>query len=369
MSTFSIERDGFVDCQVLVKQLFTDLEANGFIRKFPNPISPLSPTDYKAVYEAGATVDALAPGMPSATPAIPAGSAVIAGAVAQPWRLIIEAPSASRIILLAGTPIQLGDSGTTTLLDNGFEMSGHMGKVESVAVVPATFPVTYINSVTPFYNRANLDVSQAPSCPMSYRLTITNHGVSLFIWEAGNDHIGNTQSWFVVQRLVNNTNGTPRIVGKAPVVCVYGIRYIGGTMIGTVIDTQTGKPKIETIPAVKMLNRFTVRESDITRPTISIPADLDSADSSRIINSQNSVAITEDNNYVISFPNGLNTNRFAYPVDELDMIAYTSADVVSQNADINITVYNEATPRGYKAMSASDIDNTGLRMLVLSSGG
>jgi hypothetical protein len=156
--------------------------------------------------------------------------------------------------------------------------------------------------------------------------------------------------------MVNNTSGTPRITGKAPVVCVYGIRSFGG--IGT-----------PTTPIVNKINRFTVRETDIVRPTVSIPANVDNPDAARVINSENSVAITEDNNYVISFPNGLNTNRFAYPVDELDLIAYTSADVISQNADVNITVYNEATPRVYKAMCASDIDNTGIRMLVLASGG
>lgn len=348
MATFSIERNGFVDCQVLVKQLFQDLEANGFIRKFPTPPAILQPTDYKAVYEAGANVDVLAPGAPLAIPAIPAGSEVIAGKTAQPWRLYIQALDSSRIVIAAATPLQINDAATLTFLDDGKEISGHMGVANNAD----------LNAVTNtlFYNRSSMAVEQAASSPMSYRLTITNHGVSLFIWEAGNDHLGNSQSWFVVQRLVNNTNGTPRITGKAPVVCVYGIRSFGG--IGT-----------PATPVVNKINRFTVRESDIVRPTVSIPANIDQADSSRIINSENMVSITEDNNYVISFPNGINTNRFAYPVDELDMIAYTSADVLSQNADVNITVYNEATPRGYKAMSASDIDNTGIRMLVLASGG
>jgi hypothetical protein len=86
------------------------------------------------------------------------------------------------------------------------------------------------------------------------------------------------------------------------------------------------------------------------------------------MNARQQVAISENNKYVITFPNGLNTSRYAY-THELDMIAYTSADVVSEGTNVPITVYGEGTPRIYKAMPSNGPNNTGMRMLVLVSGG
>jgi hypothetical protein len=64
-------------------------------------------------------------------------------------------------------------------------------------------------------------------------------------------------------------------------------------------------------------------------------------------------------------PNRLNTQRYAY-TDELDLIGYTSADVISQDSDVPVTVYGESSPRKYKAMKTSGPNNTGFRILVLT---
>jgi hypothetical protein len=94
---------------------------------------------------------------------------------------------------------------------------------------------------------------------------------------------------------------------------------------------------------------------------------LHTEDSRAIINPMNQVAITEDNKYVITFPNGLNTPRFAY-THELDIIATTSADVVSQWSEVPLTVYGETAPRVYKSMCANGPNNTGLRIMMLQEG-
>lgn len=108
-----------------------------------------------------------------------------------------------------------------------------------------------------------------------------------------------------------------------------------------------------------------VRESDILKPSLPKSATVNSEDNRAIINAESMVSISEDNKYVVMFPNGLNTARHSY-TQELDLIGYTSADVVSQYSEVPLTVYGEATPRIYKALNANKPNNTGMRILMLT---
>ena len=157
-------------------------------------------------------------------------------------------------------------------------------------------------------------------------------------------------------------------------------------------DTYRYVPKAET----HTLRRFIVRERDINAPyptlgfvkdgilattatqqgydysefgqCFGVPADKHTLDYAAVINSKQQVAISEGNKYVITFPNGLNTSRYSY-THELDLLAYTSADVVSAGTEVPIQVYGEATPRVYIALSSNGPNNTGMRILLLKSGG
>ncbi|MNY64346.1 hypothetical protein D3C86_2014390 [compost metagenome] len=51
------------------------------------------------------------------------------------------------------------------------------------------------------------------------------------------------------------------------------------------------------------------------------------------------------------------------------MIAYTSADVIAEESEIPVTVYNEGTPRIYRALKANGDNNTKMRLLFLIDGG
>jgi hypothetical protein len=50
------------------------------------------------------------------------------------------------------------------------------------------------------------------------------------------------------------------------------------------------------------------------------------------------------------------------------MIAYASADVTSQFATHEVTVYGEAQPREYRALNANHADNKGMRIYFQISG-
>jgi hypothetical protein len=107
--------------------------------------------------------------------------------------------------------------------------------------------------------------------------------------------------------------------------------------------------------------KFAVRESDVFRPSLTRAADQNVEDSAAIINTTYQVSVSEDNRYVVTIPKGLNTTRYAY-THELDMLAYTSADVIGQWSEIELDVYG-GNKYLYKSLLANRIKNTGMRIL------
>lgn len=205
--------------------------------------------------------------------------------------------------------------------------------------------------------------------PLSYRLTVTPRGIMCFVWVESRDNAGSSYGWFCIQRMVD-ANGAAVISGKAPLFCVFSENGGGGA------DSE-GKGTINldgithdalNAPKPTGINKFTVREQDINAPDKPHSAVIDTADASRIINSVQQVSTSEDNQFILNFPKGLNTQRYSYP-HELDLFAYTSADVISQWSETDVTVFGENSPRKYKAMNANHINNKGMRILMLIEGG
>jgi hypothetical protein len=195
-----------------------------------------------------------------------------------------------------------------------------------------------------FINRTKRIGSANPfGYPMSYRLVITNRGFWLGVWEESTTQEGSMYfNWVLVQRPVDRTTGETVIDGKAPVFCVNAVG--------------------------NKFWRFVVRESDIMRPSSRIDASVDSEDAEAILNIENQVSLSEDGKYIITFPSRLNSSRYRYP-HELDMMATTSADVVSQNTSVELTVYGESAARTYRALHANGPANTGMRVMILEQGG
>lgn len=324
---FSIQRSGFTRVPELFYAIQADMVANGFLGKFPAgaPAAPVAGQPYapfKITLEAGPTIDPL-----NAT---------------QPWRIQFDAKADQLGDVIIGTPFQLPNDGTTSFMDGDFAGTNFpMG----ILTTPTNTDLNASGAdpTNRFIGRGQRikTIQQALSYPMSYRLSITDHGMALFVWEEGSDADAKNFSWFVCQRPVDHITGVPLQAGHCPLVCLFGLT--GGVY------------------------KFIARENDVNRPTRPVIATQDSEDSHAIINAQKQVAITENNRYVITFPNGINTARYMY-TEELDLIAYTSADVISQYSDVPITVYGEAAARTYKAMQANGAFNTGMRMLVLVKG-
>lgn len=318
---FSVERQGFITVPQLFNAVITDMLANGFTLKFPVTHNS---ADEVVTLEASATVDPLA--------------------ATQPWRVQFQATSDFIGNMVVATPLQLPNDGTAAL-DYKIvgdtlpqDVTGILGTKHFLALG------TVNSAVNRFIDRTVRipDLATAASFPLSYRLSISDRGFTLFVWEEASDTDGDKFSWVNVQRPVDHVTGEAVVTGKCPVFCVYSL--------------------------ANSIRKFVVREIDVLRPTYSVSATSDTADSAAIINSVQQVAISEDNKYIVTFPNHLNTQRYAYTY-ELDQIAYTSADVISQAAQVPIRPYGEAVDRIYRAMNANGINNSGMRLLMLESGG
>lgn len=177
---------------------------------------------------------------------------------------------------------------------------------------------------------------------MSYILAASNHGVTFYVWEDTSD-AAPVFSFFSVQSPVNKDTGAPLADLSSPIFCVYACDNTG-------------------------VKKFVVNEADTARPTKAVSAEVDTVNSAAIVNAEEQVAIKRGNRYLVTFPNRLNTERYAY-TEELDMIAYTSADVIGENTEIPVRIYGETTDRIYRALKANGPNNTKMRLLMLIEGG
>lgn len=185
--------------------------------------------------------------------------------------------------------------------------------------------------------------------PLSSLVSCSDHGLVISTWAEGQDNRGDCFNWISVQRPVAD-DGTIIAEGKAPLFCVFS-RDGGGSKDG-----------LDTIREEGIL-KFVVSESDISAPTKPVSAVIPTPDSHPIINPLQQVAIAETFEYVMNFPKGLNTHRYYYEAS-LDMIAYTSADVISSSSTDDVKLFGEDSPRTYRAINANSLNNRGMRLLI-----
>ncbi len=215
----------------------------------------------------------------------------------------------------------------------------------------------------------------ALNVPMSYALTVSDHGIVLAVWDQAVDQYetneGHRFSWLNIQRLVDKDTGAPLVDQNksfCPLFCMYGVYH----------------------EKFQKSMYFVVRESDIHRPSEELNAGEDAPDSNAVLNTFEQVAVSEDYEYVITVPSGLTTQRYLY-LEEADLIGYTSADVISNGALSEFAMYDEgvcsvtghadqasceanggeweSTTRLYKGLPSTGKYNTGMRMLMRWYGG
>lgn len=180
--------------------------------------------------------------------------------------------------------------------------------------------------------------------PFSFDLCTSDHGFSLQINGEGLDNTGTAFSWLVVQRGVIAETGA--VDPNSPLFAIFSA---GGGQAGNP-DTLNDKS----------IQRFTVIERDIFSATAPISAVVPSPDGIPVINPMQQVMIAEGNKAIVLFPHMINSHRYLYHII-LDMLGYTSADVISAASEIDLTP--ASIKNTYRAMNANGKDNRGMRVL------
>ena len=252
--------------------------------------------------------------------------------------------------------------------------------------------------------------------PFSYRLTMTERGLILYMYDDAAGDQADDYAWFALQRTVNNETGLPRSDegSKFPVHCLYscsressyssdaGVYFssqaanlqTAADQIDTIFDDQGNSYHINSVDnartfyilsphdredylgdeaAAKNIWRFVVREFDILKPSdVHKFATRHQIDSNAIINPLEQLSITDENRFVITFPTGLTTQRFMYPKEETDLICFSSAEVVAESSNIPMTTYLydgvNNDKRRYQGMRSTAAFGNGMRIMVLVNG-
>ncbi|GEK07985.1 hypothetical protein HUZ36_14090 [Pseudoalteromonas sp. McH1-7] len=403
----TVTRDGFTDVRELVSNWLQVMVENGYKRITRTPIEfdPNNPQPIMAVLESTTATNSLND--------------------EEPYRIRVYADTQYTCEIQMATPLQLGEDFEEAIPNLRGYTCGHVG--ESPHTVPHNYrdviplnkssaanattkppqPSHGFNVSTLYFIDVREFEGMLRAYPMSYRLSITDRGFSFAYWVESDDQSAGdspTQSWMVLQRPVdqksgNNLQDADPLGSRNPIFCLYGIynKYIydnfGTTQDGEIytmdMDGQvplgrTQPVSLSSLPGI--IQKFTVREKDVLKPTYAEDATLNTRDSNAWVNEvqqQTRVeyrASSEATNagaftlagakYVILYPNRLNTKRFRYQHD-MDMVAYTSADVIAPQLTIKVNVYNEGDTsakryRKYTALTPNSSHNTNMTVLMLT---
>jgi hypothetical protein len=261
------------------------------------------------------------------------------------------------------------------------------------------------------------DESLSGTYPMSYRMTITERGIVMYIYDDAAADQADDYAWFVVQRTVDNTTGIARTddASRYPTHCMYSCsresvsaRDFGIYFSEQAANAQTTDNELSTVydengqsydvsqlesegkslyvlspfdredyfaseHLAKKIWRFVAREYDILKPwDVHKSATRHEVDSNAVINPLEQLAITDDNRFVITFPTGLTTQRYMYPKEEIDMICFSSSEVVGESSNIPVQTYkpdgSNVDQRRYQGMRSTMPNGNGMRVLILVNG-
>ena len=378
----AIMKEKFITAGAITLDIVNEMIANGF--------KPIFPVDGDGLFTppVGAALDKYVVVLEATGDVDPLNKTEVANK--QPWRIAFQVYSNATMGMFAGSQQALKDDGTLPYTTAIVKKSGESDTVRIVGArgiigadytpfineIPTPNPKYFADAAKfqPHWNQktegfvdrrtkvwVDAKVTAAPggaevppvqptdptkdvsnTYPMSYYLVIGPHGFYLSVWQgAATNMKGADFSWVLVQRPVKRDTGEVVVDGKAPVFCVNSVG--------------------------NKINRFVVRESDVSDASAVTLATEDTKDGTAIINDKRQVGVSENNQYIVNYPSRLNTPRYAYTY-ELDMIGYASATVVSGTTEIPQTLYNEAEPRTYIGMHSNLENNNGMRIVAIKAG-
>lgn len=204
-------------------------------------------------------------------------------------------------------------------------------------------------------------------------ITITSRGLAFTISAIENVNQRHSNSFVCIQRPVNPTTGQINIQGTCPIFaliqdCIYRDTHDPDypndmndiCMSNYQYNGETG------LLGFNGLKFIVVRESDINNSSLALDTynvvppsgETYSNYTPGIMYSLSQdwtyPVIFDDSAYVMKYPFGFITSRNTY-IDEMDLISFVNSSIYPYFYDIDITVYNETTPRTYETGFGLDI--------------
>ena len=250
----------------------------------------------------------------------------------------------------------------------------------------------YLPVVPPLTCNANDPTPRIfPGKPYGYLLTIVPRGFALNIYDTTSTENIQLQGTICVQRAMS-CGGTYVNTGNTPLYLVTNVSplYVDSTRQPT--DGISALPGPQPIWFSQIIREENVMiplpswnyaapaaqnafYSDIDTPnssmnsfttTISTSSEIQGNVIHRFPMTWRAPVISDTGEYILVFPFGICSNRFAY-TDELDLIAVSKADAYQSGQNIPLTVYGDK--RTYTAMSSNNAqykNNGGIRVFILS---
>lgn len=286
--------------------------------------------------------------------------------------------------------------GTVTVQDRGFFMKiGSDTQLATIATIPSSikeFPLVPARFWRFFADQANLlgvtvDYPRLSiKYPMAYRLTMVERGFVFASWTQVLTEDLHKMGVVCVQRGVG-CDGTVSTTGQKPLYMVSNVAATGSTLgpstgfiwtdgpfnawFGSIVretDDSTMQPPWQTasIGSNSTIQGFRTNTNMIMDPLEAqgnvlnyFPARWDQP------------VTTDTGEYILIFPFGLCSNRFAYS-DEIDLLAVSKADAYQSGQSVPIGVYGE-TDRQYTAYNSNNQNVTptyagGIRVFLLTGG-
>lgn len=310
-----IQKSNLVGPEALGRSLAADLQANGFTLVAVDGAAASTIPNSATSFYLTATED------------------VDTQIADQPWGILISTSDVNRSISINVLP--------TLQVDSSFSAAKRSATVEVGRLSEDGLLTKNFATMTEWGMAADADLSVFP---LAYDLVLTDHGIAFSTHAEGFDNTGVSHSWFVVQRGL--TTGETTAGELSPLFAIYC--NAGG---------QQGDPDVL---RPKSVQRFTVIEKNLNSATPSISAVMPTPDGFPIINPLQQVMLSEGNKAIVLFPQIINTHRFVY-FTTLDLLGYTSADVISASSEVPLTPASVETI--YRGMNANGRDNRGLRIM------
>ena len=147
----------------------------------------------------------------------------------QKWRMRFEWDSEKRALKVnVGTEYQLRDDcsisevqGRDGIKSPIFREPGELCDVYQSAAVGRGASLAVGRAKSQWFRKQQVERNVASTYPMSYKMTCTDHGIGLFVFDQAAVDQDDDYAWLVVQRHVNQSTGEPEFADKSPVHCVY----------------------------------------------------------------------------------------------------------------------------------------------------